>query len=230
MALMNPVLSGWKTDAFGPRGTVPGLGDLGFHTGRDIAAPYGTPIVAAHSGTVLAKWYDRFASGAGAGGWMISIRGDDGLETRYAHMAGESPLRVGQRVTAGRTVLGAVGASGAANGAHLHLEVLQNGHFVDPDQFMGASDLAPAATQTRKEKSMATLYCTTDNNKRPGKGGTGPAYFLAGDSPGTPANWLPTRDVELATQWAAAHGNAVWLTKDTALDYEKKYQTAVKTR
>lgn len=86
-----------------------------------------------------------------------------------------------------------------------------------------------ASAKGRSKNSMATLYVTTGNNKRPGQGGNSPTYALAGDSPGTEANWLPTVDVTLATEWARAHGNAVWLSKDTWKDYERRYKGKVST-
>lgn len=229
MALANPVPSGSFTDPFGDRGWVPGLGWLGFHTGRDIAATYGTPILAAHDGTVVAKWFDRFADGSGAGGWMVKVQGDDGLETRYAHMTAESPLAIGARVLGRRTVVGFLGSSGAATGPHLHFEVLQNGVFVNPDPYITAAPTPPAPPANQRKRSMATVYCTTSNNKRPGKGGTNPTYYLAGDSPGTEANWIPTVDVDLGTEWAGSHGNAVWLTKASANDFKRRYTQPLKT-
>jgi hypothetical protein len=55
---------------------------------------------------------------------------------------------------------------------------------------------------------MSTLYHQAGSN---------PAlYALAGESPGTPANWLETSDYNgLAVPWARVHGSAVTLTKDT---------------
>lgn len=162
--LANPVPSGTFTDRYGPRGSVPGLGDLGTHTGDDIKAPQGTPILAAHDGVVKAKWFDRFAaSGAGAGGWMISITGDDGLETRYAHMLADSPLRVGQRVTRATTRLGKVGASGAATGPHLHFEVLEDGQYVDPAPYLRVTP-STAHITTDEEDGMykPTVHVRTE--------------------------------------------------------------------
>lgn len=88
----------------------------------------------------------------------------------------------------------------------------------------------PTNKKRKRKNSMATLYCQSSNNKRPGQGGTNLTWFLAGDSPGTPANWLPTTDQKVANGWAAAHGDAIWLTKDSIAAYKKSYQTAVKTR
>lgn len=131
MKLSHPLPGGKPTDRFGPRGVVAGIGDLGFHTGQDWAAPQETPILAAHDGVVTRQWFDRYKDGTPAGGNMIEIRGDEGIHTRYAHMLHRSPLAIGQRVTAGQ-VIGQVGATGAATGPHLHFEVIVRGTAIDP--------------------------------------------------------------------------------------------------
>lgn len=153
---VNPVPSGRFTDGFSPnRGYVPGLGDLGAHTGRDIAAPAGTPIKAVVTGTVVRKWWDVFASGGAAGGNMVAIRSDDGIyEVRYAHMLHESPLDVGDRVIAGVSDIGKVGSTGAATGDHLHLEVLKHGAYVDPDPYITGGILAAPSP----EEDDMTIY------------------------------------------------------------------------
>lgn len=150
--MYDPLPSGTFTDPYGPRGVVPGLGDLGFHTGLDKAAAAGTPIYAAHSGRVSRKWWDAFANGAGAGGNMVAIAGDDGYETRYAHMQSQSPLSVGDRVVGGQTVIGYVGRSGAATGNHLHFEALKAGKFVDPKPLITNS--APTLPEQKEDEEM----------------------------------------------------------------------------
>ena len=136
--LTHPIPNGTQTDRYGNRGNVAGVGNVGFHTGNDWAAPAGTPILAAQSGTILRKWWDTFANGIPAGGNMVSIRHDDGTETRYAHMVKQSPLNIGTRVKAGQQI-GQVGRTGAANGNHLHFELLINGKFVDPLPYIGGN-------------------------------------------------------------------------------------------
>lgn len=160
MSLYDPVPDGRYTDGFGPRGWVPDVGDMGFHTGQDKAAPAGTPIVAVHDGVVIRKWWDAFVNGDGAGGWMLAIAGDDGLESRYAHKLEESPLPVGTRVVGGLSTIGAVGSSGAANGAHLHLEILQNGEFVDPRPLITKGRYM-SLTQTEKNQLAAAAKQST---------------------------------------------------------------------
>lgn len=163
MALIRPVAQGDLTDGFGPRGYVPGVGNLGTHTGQDFAAPAGEPIIAAHTGTILRKWYDRFPNGAEAGGYMVSIKGDDGIETRYAHMAGASPIIEGTRVQIGDRI-GNVGRSGAANGYHLHFEAIVNGKYVDP---------LPLITKEEDDMSQRAENMIEDiwNELLPGKAG-----------------------------------------------------------
>ncbi|MFE9654657.1 M23 family metallopeptidase [Micromonospora sp. NPDC006431] len=98
------------------------------HPGIDLAAPIGTPIMAAADGRVTrAGWY---------GGYGNYICVDHGrvsgqrLSTCYGH---QSRLLVspGQRVRAGQ-VIGLVGSTGASTGPHLHFEVRLGGRAVDP--------------------------------------------------------------------------------------------------
>ena len=159
MAITHPLPGGRLTDRFGPRGTVAGLGDLGTHTGQDWASQEGTPIRAAHSGRVLRVWWDAFPNGAGAGGHMVSIIGDDGMETRYAHMMQPSHLPVGSRVIGNTTTVGYVGSTGAATGAHLHFEVLRAGSYVDPLPLItqGEDDMTPEQS-AKLDAIYAGLY------------------------------------------------------------------------
>lgn len=138
--MYNPVPSGNFTDGFGWRTWKDGSRD--YHTGVDIAAPAGTPILAMHNGVVIRKWWDQ-ENGRAMGGNMIAIQGDDGYETRSAHMLTQSPLPVGARVVGGLTHIGLVGASGAAVGNHLHQEVLFRGVRIDPMPFIEQGPPAP---------------------------------------------------------------------------------------
>ena len=162
MAIINPVPSGVFTDGFGNRGYVPGVGDMGNHTGQDIAAPGGTPILAAQSGVVLNKWWDAFVGGAPAGGNMVSVRGDDGIEYRYAHMQAQSPLGIGARVTAGVTVVGYVGMTGAANGNHLHFEMLRNGVYIDPLPYLKSAPAGGGGSTLNLGDDFMKLVWSTD--------------------------------------------------------------------
>lgn len=120
-------LAGRLTSKFGTR-FDPYYHVWQLHPGVDLAAPIGTPIVAAADGRVArAGWY------GGYGNYTCIDHGRaDGqrLSTCYGH---QSRLLVspGQRVRAGQ-VIGLVGSTGASTGPHLHFEVRLGGRAVDP--------------------------------------------------------------------------------------------------
>jgi murein DD-endopeptidase MepM/ murein hydrolase activator NlpD len=94
------------------------------HAGIDIAAPTGTPIRAAASGTVvLAAW------NGGYGNYTCIDHGG-GMATCYAHQSSYA-VSSGAQVSQGQ-VIGYVGNTGHSFGAHLHFEVRINGSPVDP--------------------------------------------------------------------------------------------------
>ena len=104
-------------------GEVDAFGNAG-HRGTDIPAPEGTPILAAHSGTVLVSgWNDSYGN-------QVLLDNGAGLSTRYAHMT-QAAVTAGEAVTAGQ-VIGYVGSTGDSTGNHLHFEVMQGGIRVDP--------------------------------------------------------------------------------------------------
>lgn len=121
---VDPMPSGAVTSCFGPR-----WGRL--HAGIDRAAPQGTPVVAAGSGTVV-------TAGSVYGGYGVSvlIQHSDGTSTHYAHLAAAT-VRPGQRVVAGQPI-GAEGSTGRSTGPHLHFEVRDGGwdDTVDPAAWM----------------------------------------------------------------------------------------------
>lgn len=103
-----------------------------YHNGLDIAAPYGTPIVAAHNGTVTEVRVGSYDTGYGNNVW---ISNGDGIESHYAHMEAVN-VSVGQAVTGGKTVVGWIGMTGRTTGPHVHFEVRQNGGYVNPLGFI----------------------------------------------------------------------------------------------
>lgn len=101
---------------FGTR-VHPVTGQVRFHQGTDLAAPEGTPVVAAFSGRVeIAGWLGGY-------GLIVVISHGDTHETRYAHLS-EVLVKNGQEVKQG-TVIGLVGSTGMATGPHLHFEIWQ---------------------------------------------------------------------------------------------------------
>jgi len=85
------------------------------HAGIDIAAPEGTPVHATMAGKVVdAGWHHGY-------GWLVILDHGDGEQTYYAHLSVISVV-VGRYVNEG-DVVGLVGHTGHARGAHLHYEV-----------------------------------------------------------------------------------------------------------
>ena len=132
-----------EADAFGNTG----------HRGTDIPAPEGTPILAAHSGTVLVSgWNDSYGN-------QVLLDNGAGLSTRYAHMTA-SAVTAGETVTAGQ-VIGYVGSTGDSTGNHLHFEVMQDGVRVNPMDGYGRSergDVQHRAVQCQGECSERHLH------------------------------------------------------------------------
>jgi murein DD-endopeptidase MepM/ murein hydrolase activator NlpD len=94
------------------------------HEGIDIAAPTGTPIWAAASGSVI------YAGWLGGYGNLVVVDHGNGLATAYAH-ASAILVSIGQSVSQGETVA-LIGSTGNSTGPHLHFEVRVNGVAVDP--------------------------------------------------------------------------------------------------
>jgi murein DD-endopeptidase MepM/ murein hydrolase activator NlpD len=91
------------------------------HTGTDLSAPCGSPVVAATSGTVQIRTDQSWA-----GPWLVEVSTGPGrLTTWYAHMRAID-VQSGDQVTAGQQ-LGEVGDLGNATGCHLHFEVHPRG-------------------------------------------------------------------------------------------------------
>jgi murein DD-endopeptidase MepM/ murein hydrolase activator NlpD len=104
------------------------------HQGQDIAAAVGTPIVAPRAGTVVWRAYQA----DGAGNYVV-LHGDDGRDYVFMHMQTGSVVVAKDQVLAAAQPIGAVGATGHADGPHLHFEIWLDGwyaskasHPIDP--------------------------------------------------------------------------------------------------
>lgn len=100
----------------------------GAHTGLDIAAPNGTPILAVADGVVT------HASPMGTYGNLVVISHGNGIETYYAHCS-RILVKVGQTVSSGEKIA-LVGSTGNSTGNHLHLEIRINGKAVNPQKYL----------------------------------------------------------------------------------------------
>lgn len=95
------------------------------HGAIDIAAPYGSPIIASAPGTVVMATYS--ASGYGR---HVMVNHGDGVQTLYAHMSALA-VSVGETVEQGQ-VIGYVGSTGNSTGNHCHFEIRIGGSKVNP--------------------------------------------------------------------------------------------------
>ena len=111
------------SDDYGNR-THPILGTQQFHNGVDMAAPSGSPILAAYDGEVVAADYSASM------GNYIMINHGDGLITIYMHASSLSVSK-GQTVVRGEEI-GKVGSTGRSTGPHLHFSVRKDGNYVSP--------------------------------------------------------------------------------------------------
>lgn len=118
-----PLQRGAVTSGFGLRSDPFGAGRR-MHSGIDLAAAAGSPILSTFDGVVSrAGWNGGF-------GIFVSVEHGGGLQTRYGHMA-QVAVTAGQVVRKG-DVLGYVGSTGRSTGPHLHYEMRRNGIAVSP--------------------------------------------------------------------------------------------------
>ena len=126
-------------------GEVDAFGNAG-HRGTDIPAPEGTPILAAHSGTVLVSgWNDSYGN-------QVLLDNGAGLSTRYAHMT-QTAVTAGEAVTAGQ-VIGYVGNTGDSTGFHLHFEVTAA---------LDNLELRTCLTRSLRHRISASTHMRTEN-------------------------------------------------------------------
>lgn len=117
------------TSPYGRRESPGGIGSTN-HMGIDIAASYGTPIVACAEGTVIAASY------TGSMGNYVKINHHNGLTTIYMHNSSLNVV-VGQEVAAGE-VIAYAGSTGNSTGTHCHLGVIKEDvGYVDPAPYVG---------------------------------------------------------------------------------------------
>jgi hypothetical protein len=117
------VTTGRLTSGYGYR-THPISGIRTFHNGIDIATSTGTGVYSYASGTIIAVGQDNTL------GIYVAVDHGNGLVTRYLHLS-KSNVSRGDKVSTGDRI-GSVGNTGYSTGPHLHFEVIKNGSYQDP--------------------------------------------------------------------------------------------------
>lgn len=188
---LHHAVKGYKVNSrYGPRTPIkiPGGWTLNYHYGDDIAAPAGTPIVAPMSGVITRVGSDNNADYErlgivrwpglpkgvryGGGNWVFIRNGN--VEVRVMHLIRNSPLKVGTKVIAGKTVIGHVGTTGVSTGNHAHTEALVAGVHVDPQSEIPNPEGSMGVTHKlfqnreagRKIKPGQSLYLVDKGGKK----------------------------------------------------------------
>jgi len=125
------------SSGFGQR-RDPFTGRRAQHTGLDIPASRGTPILASGGGRVRSAGYK------GAYGYTVVIDHGDGLATLYGH-ASKLFVKTGD-VVLPQQKIAAVGSSGRSTGPHLHFEVIRHGKRVEPTRYLAS--VLPAMSES----------------------------------------------------------------------------------
>ena len=130
-------VEGTLEGGFGGRRNPFGGGGYEFHSGQDIEAAWGAPVVAGASGRVsFVGWQNGY-------GQLVVVDHGGGLTTRYGHLS-HIDVELNQTVSRAQ-LLGKVGSTGRSTGPHLHYEVRINDQAVNPLQYLLLSTRSAAA-------------------------------------------------------------------------------------
>ncbi len=150
------------TSGFSRARLHPILREVRAHLGVDYRAPMGAPVIAVADAVVVS------AAMSGGSGRMVHLRHANGYESEYLHLSSMA-VHAGQRVRQGE-MIGRVGSSGLATGAHLDYRLKRNGGFINPvtaHRSMPPADPVPAAQmvafQAARDRAMTALSAKPAN-------------------------------------------------------------------
>lgn len=185
--------------------------------GTDYAVGVGTPVYAPFAGKVVRQIHPL-------SGWRIGVLAPNGHDFWGFHLSGWVAA-TGAQVSEGQLIAysgGAVGhpGAGSSTGPHLHAHVSVRGVIWGMEEYLAS----PAggggnAITNPKGKSMTTLFKQNNANR----------WALAGDSPGTPANWQESTSSSFASSLEKVHGPAVDVTPESFANRRETYQAPLNT-
>jgi murein DD-endopeptidase MepM/ murein hydrolase activator NlpD len=137
-------VEGQLEGGFGGRRNPFGGGGYEFHSGQDIEAPWGAPIVAGAAGRVsFVGWQNGY-------GQLVVVDHGSGLTTKYGHLS-HIDVELNQLVSRAQ-LLGKVGSTGRSTGPHLHYEVRINDQPVNPLPYLLQSYRSPVTLGSAEMK------------------------------------------------------------------------------
>lgn len=203
--------------------------DGSHHRGHDIRAAAGSQVPALRAGRVVSRGFSTVL------GYYLVLQVARGMYDFYCHLRNKDRPTVGTDLAKGAligSIAGPNDAHGTAwQGPHLHfgsgptITSVTGGSTKNATTIVSAAlttsagGTTPTPLPTRKKTRMATLFYTKDSK--------GNLFALAGDSPGTSANWLETRDQGLANALAVQYGNAAFLTEGSFAAWKARYLESV---
>lgn len=122
-----PLNTNFVTSDFGKR-SDPFSRRSAIHTGIDVRGSYGDPVYASANGTVILASYN------GGYGNSVKLQHRQSYESLYAHLSSYT-VKKGEKVKKG-DIIGYVGSTGRSTGPHLHFEIMKNGEYIHPKQFI----------------------------------------------------------------------------------------------
>ena len=155
IALLPPVISACVSSPFGPRilANRPLAGT--FHSGIDLPAPVGSPVVAVAPGHLIR------VQRRGVGGLEILIQ-HEGFIGVYSHLGLIAPMVAeGKRAIYGGEKIGSVGRSGLTYGPHLYFGVIIQGHAVDPAPLLKVDPCSMVYSTSRDSRLRSSRFYAT---------------------------------------------------------------------
>ena len=192
---VNPVEGGTISSGFGWRQSFQTSGGASSsnHKAIDIAAPQGTPVKAAMSGKIVGMNKYGFGEGKYKGyGVSVTVDCGNGITMEYHHMVDGSnaDLNIGDEVKAGQQI-GKVGSTGKSTGPHLDFQVVKDGKYVDPRNYIPGYGEGTSETISAAQAAVAA-----SSGKKSGKSSSGGSKKSGGSGGSGGTSWSGLKNLK----------------------------------